>query len=298
MAINYDLYRIFYHVGKHHSFTRAAKVLFNSQPNITRAMNELEHQLGCRLFFRSRKGAELTPEGEKLFLHVQAAFAQLEAGEAEIASQKGLCQGTLSIGASEIALHLLLLPILRRFKQQYPGIRICITNHSTFQAVAALQSGAVELAVVTSPTDAAAPLRETPLLTVQDILIAGPAFGALAAQPLTPAELAAQPLICLGRGTSTFRFYERFFAAHGQPLSIDVEAATADQILPLAMHDLGLAFLPEQFARSALERGQVVQLSLTEELPCRQICLVRDSASPQSAAARAFADMLLSGSRA
>ena len=36
------------------SFTRAASVLMGSQPNITRAMNDLENELGCRLFLRSK----------------------------------------------------------------------------------------------------------------------------------------------------------------------------------------------------------------------------------------------------
>ena len=56
MSVTYDYYRIFYYVAKYHSFTRAAKILINSQPNITRAMNNLEQELGCRLFLRSNRG--------------------------------------------------------------------------------------------------------------------------------------------------------------------------------------------------------------------------------------------------
>ena len=47
MEINYDYYRIFYYVAKYKSFTQAAHVLLNNQPNITRSMNNLENQLGC-----------------------------------------------------------------------------------------------------------------------------------------------------------------------------------------------------------------------------------------------------------
>ena len=43
----YDYYRIFYHVAQQHSFTKAAEVLHNNQPNITRCMNNLETELGC-----------------------------------------------------------------------------------------------------------------------------------------------------------------------------------------------------------------------------------------------------------
>lgn len=42
MNINFEYYKIFYYVAKYHNFTKAAKVLENSQPNVTRAMNCLE----------------------------------------------------------------------------------------------------------------------------------------------------------------------------------------------------------------------------------------------------------------
>ena len=77
MEINYDYYRIFYYVAKYKSFTQAAHILLNNQPNITRSMNNLENQLGCQLFVRSNRGVELTPEGERLFSHVSIAYRQL-----------------------------------------------------------------------------------------------------------------------------------------------------------------------------------------------------------------------------
>ena len=57
MSVSYEYYKIFYYVGKYHSFNKAASVLMNSQPNITRAMNNLESELDCKLFFRSHKGS-------------------------------------------------------------------------------------------------------------------------------------------------------------------------------------------------------------------------------------------------
>ena len=45
MNVNFEYYKIFYYVARYHNFTKAAKVLGNSQPNVTRAMNCLEQQL-------------------------------------------------------------------------------------------------------------------------------------------------------------------------------------------------------------------------------------------------------------
>ena len=85
-----DYYRIFYYVAQYKSFSKAADVMGNNQPNITRCMNILENELGCKLFIRSNRGVQLTIEGERLFEHVSIAIEQLVSGENELLKDKGL----------------------------------------------------------------------------------------------------------------------------------------------------------------------------------------------------------------
>ena len=301
MSIPYDYYRIFYYVARYQSLTRAAHALQSNQPNVTRTINALERELGCRLFQRSHRGVTLTPEGEKLFAHVQIMQEQLQAAEYELAGSRSLQSGSVSIGASETALHGLLLPVLRRFRQQHPGVRFQITNHSSPQAVAALRAGLVELAVVCTPCDEISkPLVEIPLrptqdvlvagpeyadLATQDVLVAGPEYADLAARPLTLQEVADLPLVCLGPGSSTYTFFGQLFAQQGLTLSPDIQAATADQILPMVRYGLGLGFVPMELARGPLEKGEVIQLSLDQPIPARWISLVKDKSRPLSVAA-------------
>ena len=153
MIVSYDAYRVFYTVARFGSFTKAASVLLASQPNLTRTIRNLESALGCTLFVRSNRGVSLTPEGEKLFARVSVACEQIQAGEEELASDRSLQSGVVSIGASETALHGFLLPVLGAFHRAYPGVRLRISNHSTPQALAALRNGLVDVAVVTSPTE-------------------------------------------------------------------------------------------------------------------------------------------------
>lgn len=292
MAISYDYYRIFYHVAKYRSFTRAAKVLMNSQPNITRTINNLESELGCRLFLRSRTGVVLTPEGEQLFAHVQVAQEHLQAGEAAILEGRNLISGHLTLSASEIALHLLLLPVLQRFRRTYPGVHIRVSNHSTPQGVSAVKNGSSELAVVTGPTGIAKPLTELSLLSFRDVLVAGPGFGQLRDRTLSLEELKEYPLISLGRESVTFAFYDRFFSDHGLLLQPAVEAATSDQVLPLVRYDLGLGFLPQAYVSDAIERGEVFPVALREPIPNREVTLIWDRSRPLSAAAMALKQMI------
>ncbi len=287
MSVPYDYYRIFYFVAKYGSFTRAAQVLMNSQPNITRAMNNLERELDCHLFLRSRRGVSLTPEGEKLYAHVQIAQAHLAAGESELLSSRDLQNGSISIGASETAFYECLLPALRRFHNAYPNVQIRITNDSTPQALAHIKSGLVEFAVVVTPTGVTRPLKAFPLMNFTNVLIGGPRYFHLAGQTLSLKELAdGYPLIALGKDTLTFEFFDCFFRQHGCEFHPSTETATIDQILPLVKYDLGLGFLSRTLVKEALDHQEVCEIRLAEALPAREICLVRDIDRPLNPAAR------------
>ena len=100
VTIPYDYYRIFHAVAQCKSFTRAAELLDNNQPNITRVMNNLEDELGCKLFVRSNRGITLTPEGERLYEHVAVAYEQLKMGEEELRRDVSLESGMVTIAAS------------------------------------------------------------------------------------------------------------------------------------------------------------------------------------------------------
>lgn len=292
MNVNYEYYRLFYYVCKYRSITRAANVLRMSQPNVTRALNRLEQQLGCKLLVRSTRGVTLTPEGEILFAHVEIAQEQLQAGESELAGITALESGTLTIGASETALNIFLLDKLREFHLRYPGVRLRIANHSTPQAIRALGRGLVDLCVITTPARIEPAMRRTLLMPFHEILIAGRDFSFLQGRSWSLKELQAYPLICLGSETMTYAFYNQFYMTHNLILQPDTEAATTDQVVPLVKSGLGLGYVPQNFARDALAAGDVFAIQLKEEIPARNIVLVQDASRVPNAAAREFERML------
>lgn len=286
MDINYESYRIFYYVAKHRSFTRAAEILRGSQPNITRTIKNLETVLGCRLFVRSNKGVRLTAEGERLFARVSVAVEQIQAGEQELEADTRLESGVVFIGASEIALHLLLLPVLRRFHRAYPKVKVRLSNFSTGDAIAAVKNGAVDFAVVSTPAQIDPPLSATKLMDYQDILVAGPAYEFLAHKRQTLDSLSQYPLVCLGKKTQSYAFFSSLYAHHGLSIDVAMEAATTDQILPMIRHDLGVGFLPEQMAGQALAEGEVFQVHLEETVPPRAVSLIQDPTRGRSLVVR------------
>ncbi len=274
MNISYDYYRVFYYVAKYKSFTGAAKALLNNQPNVTRMMKKLEGELGCTLFARHRHGIKLTPEGEKLYAHVSVAFEHILCGEEEIARDKSLQSGIVTVAASEIALYCVLLPVLKTFRKIYPGIRIRILNQSTPQAVDVLKKGLADFAIVTEPFELSNGLGSKVLRSIREVPVCSAAFSLPAGTILTEEQIKKYSLIGLGEQTASFRFYSDVFNRMGLSFMPDVEAATADQILPMIKSDLGIGFVPLDFLKKE-EMGKLVILNMRPEIPARNICLIK-----------------------
>ena len=292
MYISYEYYRIFYHVARCGNLTKAAEALQNSQPNLTRAIRNLEAEIGCPLFSRTNRGMILTPEGEGLYRHIKIACTEIEAGEAAVTQSRTLERGNVFLAASEGALRCLLLPVLKRYQEKYPGVHLRISNHSTPQAVQAVKNGEVDFAVVSTPAEVDGSLKMVELKAFYEVLVGGRTFTALASQNLSLKELKNYPLISLSDTSMTRSFYRQFFLEHGAVLKPDTEAATTDQMLTLVKSELGIAFVPEPMAKELLERGELVQLHLQEIIPERSICLVYDRHRPLNTAARKFQQML------
>lgn len=293
MPASFDYYRIFYYVAKYKNFTRAASVLLSSQPSVTRSMQNLESELGCRLFIRSRRGVTLTPEGETLYRYVAPAYERILRGEEELGMSLGLHGGSVSVSATETALHCLLLDKLALYQKEYPDVKLRISNGVTAQVLSNLKEGRTDIAVVPTPLQIEKPYTAVPLRAVKTILVGGPRFFGLCRRKNSLKSLKKYPLAGLPNATMSHQFYEDFFAEQGLTLHYDIELASADLLLPVATHNLGLAFMPEEMAAQALSEKRVCSIPLKEEIPQRHICLVRDPARPLGAAARCLVEMLL-----
>ena len=288
-----DYYRIFYYVAQYKSFTKAAEALDNSQPNITRCMNLLENELGCRLFVRSNRGVSLTPEGETLFHYVSVGYKQILAGEKQLRKERNLEEGLITVGASEIALRLLLLDKLEAFHEQYPHIQLQLLNCSAPLAVRSLCDHLVDFSVIATPVKIKKPLTKIPLSSFREILIGGVKYSSFAETKHHLYELQELPIISLGKETSTRQFHQQFFMDHNLTFRPEMTAATTDQILPMVQHNLGIGFYPKKLTSHAFERKEIVEIPLYESLPEREICLLQNSTHSLSLAAQKFIELLL-----
>ena len=107
--------------------------------------------------------------------------------------------------------------------------------------------------------------------------------------------MSSYPYIGLGKTTKTYEFFNTYFSERGVSVLPDMEVATTDQILPLIKNDFGLGFLPDIFAGEFIEKGEIYNIPLRDEIPPRWFCLVKDRERPLSIAARELEKYLLEG---
>lgn len=288
MDINFEYYKIFYYVAKYGNITKAAAALGSNQPNVTRTMKLLESQLHCKLFVREARGIRLTEEGKMLYSHAEIAYKHLWSAQEELCRQDSQVCGTVEIGATETALHLLLLDMLHDFKTEYPAIRIKIHNHTTPETLKSLTSGGLDFAVITAPFAAPKNVLCEKALDFEEILAGGTQYQNLCGAPLELKDAPGYPWIGLGRGTATYELYRNFFIEHGIDMELDMEVATSDLMLPLLQSNLGIGFVPEKLAAPLLEAKKLVRIPVNCTLPKRSIHIVSDKGRGKSLAAELF----------
>ena len=111
-------------------------------------------------------------------------------------------------------------------------------------------------------------------------------------EKLSLRELADCPWISHTSGSITRDFFNQYFQEHGLSFQPDIELATTDMILPAVRHNLGIGFIPAEFATEDLRQGTVFEIAVEEKLPQRSIQLVYDTEYPQSVASKTFLEFL------
>jgi len=287
MDINYELYKVFYHVAVTLSFSEASKQLFISQSAVSQSIKVLEKKLNQNLFIRSTKRVQLTPEGEILLRHIEPAINLIQRGENQIMEANSLGGGQLRIGASDTICRYFLVPYLSRFHKEFPGIHIKVANNTSIGCVDLLESGQVDLIFTNYPNSRLGNTGHmTKVRTFQDVFIANRNYFNLENQKLTLRQLLNYPILMLDRKSTTSEYLHALFQQHQLDLVPEIELSSNDLLLDLASIGLGIAFVPDYCLPK--HSTDLFPLSLAEELPSRQLMLVHSEQLPLSPAAKQF----------
>ena len=290
--VNFEHYKVFYYVAKLNNITSAAHALYLSQPSVSRCISNLEEELGCRLFTRSKKGVELTAEGQQLYKHVRIACKHFFSAEEELSLMHQETTGVLRLAISDAAFKQRLISRISAFHTLYPSVHLKIDNMPTPETIEAVHTNVVDMAIVTTPFSSNYELNITELCTLQDIAVAGSGFEQLRNRTLSLEELNRYTLITLEEGSSTRHYFNKLFHQNGVLMNPDIELSSISQVLPLVRSNLGIGFVPLRIAEEDIRTGKVFRINLKEEIPPRSIGLITDSEYDISDIMIAFTEVL------
>ena len=224
MDINYELYKVFYHVATSLSFSEASKQLYISQSAVSQSIKTLEKKLEQPLFIRSTKRVQLTPAGKVLLKHIEPAINLIRRGETQLFDSGSLGLGQLHIGASDTICRYFLVPYLKQFHKKFPNVPIKVTNATSPGCVELLTQGKVDLIVTNFPnSNLNHSYIQKIVCSFTDVFIANPAHFHLKQQEISFAELRQYPILTLDRKSTTSEFLHNLFLQHQLELIPQVE---------------------------------------------------------------------------
>ncbi|HIZ79162.1 MAG TPA: LysR family transcriptional regulator [Candidatus Lachnoclostridium stercorigallinarum] len=291
MDINYELYKVFYHVAVTLSFSEASKQLFISQSAVSQSIKVLEKKLNQPLFIRSTKKVQLTPEGEILFKHIEPAMNLIRRGENQLLEANTLNGGQLRIGASDTICRYYLVPFFQEFHRKYPNVHIKVANQTSIACAKMLENGQVDFIITNYPNSSLSNANSIrPLKEFSDVFVASREYFPLQGKKISLQDLQTYPILMLDRKSTTSEFLHHMFQKHQLDLVPEIELTSNDLLIDLARIGLGIAFVPD-FCIPGNDRELFV-LNLEEQLPRRQIVVAYNENLPISQAARQFMEML------
>ena len=246
------------------SFQAAARHLHLTRPAISVRMRELESAVGGEIFLRDSYRAKPTALGREIATHAEQVIAACEELDGRLANSEEL-RGPVRIGVADSFAVTCLPELMRLIEKRFAKVRAEIRVDFSARLNESLQSGDLDIAVLTAPTP-------NPLLIVEPLVALELAWVASAALKLGksrfgPADFAHQSIITNPFPSQLHASITGWFTAAGvQPLRIN----TCNSLMimtQLACEGLGISLLPVSILRAELESRKLVILKVRPKIP-------------------------------
>jgi LysR family transcriptional regulator, regulator of abg operon len=135
------------------SLRSAALALNVTQPALTKALRQLEDELGAPLVLRTPKGVQLTPAGELVRARAASALREIERARDDVAWQMHHTAARVAVGVSPAAALLLMPGALARLRARWPQVRAVLVDALYPQSMTKVRAGEIDLSVGPLPKD-------------------------------------------------------------------------------------------------------------------------------------------------
>ena len=288
MNQNLSSYWIFYAVANAGNISKAAKELYISQPAISKSIQKLEENLGCRLFARSSRGVFLTGEGQLLYQHVKDAFETLSEGEEELRRSIELEMGHLSIGVSSTLCKHVLMPYLKGFIKRYPNISISISCQSSLETLRLLDDNKIDIGLV-ARSSAFKNIAFYHIADIEDTFVATPEYLSRLRERQTTSEVFEQAtLMLMDKKNLTRQYINDYLTQNNMQTGEIIDISNMDLLIDFAKIGVGVACIIRSFVENELEDGSLVEIKPDIPIAPREIGFAYKEARRASGSLAAF----------
>ena len=284
--------RSFLAAAEESSVTRAAEMLFLTQPAVTQHIRALERELGVTLFDRTGRGLQLTVAGEALQDYAHRSLALLEEGKHVIADLQSGISGHLALGAG-VTTSIYSLPTwLRAFREAFPAIDVTVRTGRSQEVEAMVLAREIDLGIVTSLP--AHPDIHAIDLFEDEIVFVAPPHMPLTGESIPLHQLNDIPLILFPQGGGFRAYLDRALSNAGCVPYVKMETDSVEAIKSFVEVGLGASFLPMSATKSECSAGTLMRVNV-QGLPTltRTTYVIHRADRYMNTATRNFLDTLI-----
>lgn len=254
--------QVFHTVAKQLSFTKAADVLFMTQPAVTFQIKQLEEHFNTRLFDRGHGKITLTPAGEVVLGYAERILALSAEMDVRVAEMTGEIGGSLLVGASTTIAEFFLPPILGAFKAMYPQVRPRLVVGNSESIEARVQEHSLDIGLIESASHQ--PNLQTEVCCDDELqVVCAPSSPMACLQSITPEQLLGQDYVSREQGSGTREFGETYLRKHGVPvdsMNMVMELGSPEAIKGVVGSGLGFAVMSKASVVLEQELGTLVAI--------------------------------------
>lgn len=247
------------------SLARAAERLHLTQSALSHQVKNLERYFDGQLFFRKSRPLRFTPAGERLLALADRILPEAEATERELAGIAHGRSGRLSIALECHSCVDWLLPVLDRYRPDWPEVELDLSMGYSFHPLPALYRGDLDLVITSDPEQDFGGIRYTPLFDYEMQLAVSPNHPLAARGFVEPQDLAGETLLTYPVCRDRLDIFNRFL----DPAGIEPHAVRTAELTVILLQQVasgrGVAALPNWALQEALPKGNLRGLSLGAE---------------------------------
>jgi molybdate transport repressor ModE-like protein len=270
--MNFEQLKTFRAIARLGSFSAVAKEMGVSQPAVSFQVQKLEQELGTRLIDRSQRAITLTAAGQRLLRFAEEVESEREKLQHDLDEMREDIAGDLSITASTIPGEYLLPPLLAKFKQQHPAVKIQVSVSDSLTVIDRVRDNTCEVGFCGIEPEG----KDLGFFKIghdEIVLIVFPGHPFVRRGEITPDELAGEPFIFRELTSGTQRSLENILAKGGidtRKWSPHLVLGSTQAVIAAVAAGAGIAFI----SSVAVKRGAT--LAAIREVKVRGIKMGRD----------------------